>query len=936
MTSTEALNAALLDRGRAWSPSPVGEGLRKAPGFTFTMGFAEKREGMRPPTRHAPLTPLDALRGLLRESSEGDAAFQNRLVQSVQALKRQSLAVLGPALRQPASSRALRRMILQLAVRFDWPEWAPHLRQALLQETDLGIFDEGCAALGALGTREAWEALEALQAARGDADRQVILDRERNLLQSPQGVAHHLGRLQEGAGNPRLAQQGARHLAVLAGEEDFPAIRDAFLVGDEVAQRLALRILGGVPGEGVTAFLAGLLDHARRELLDAQELQALLRRTESVPRASARETFLALVVERFRERVPQEAQDLRHLAVQENLDPVALLEPFRAEGSTETFLLEALGLLLESKVARYSAFHSETLAANEGRLVQLTDRIEQVSERLAYRVDLGLAQPGEVLRVLTEVFHDRLGGDAFLFAFLRLVPPADASILEAVLAEPEVSRRQKCLDALGTREDDALTPFFLKATLDPIVEVGHLAMHHLGKLPGSLPALMALFESGQPDQMRRAIRAFAENHTAEAAEPLLAFVQKDLRDDLLVEAVDALANLGVERAAEPLLNLLHDGKPLALQVSLARALGMLGTEEASLGLIHKAPQLKHPQVLVLCLEGALSAFMSFDQPLPVAELPSLLQLVDRCCDEREGEGQRLRAVLAMQNLYVLERDAYERLKDRFSDFLFDMRAKESWDRESNDRVAAVVKEMARRSENLAQLAQREADLRSRLAKLPPEGPRRVEAMLQLRDALGAPGLILRPELGRTLGGLVREGLLRDGSEWREVALLCEIGGLSRQAELVEPIRDVFLRASGLGLKSAAREALSQLGLSESDLNRRPPIRSILVLEPSAFFRKRVLAALASAGDWEIREAGSRGEAEERLGATPADLIVSEIQDGEGDLAPWLEIQYGRGRIRGLVLSTATRDLGSLEGQPWLVATCFKPYPMEQLLQGLQA
>ena len=99
--------------------------MRKAPGFTFTMGFAEKREGMRPPTRHAPLTPLDALRGLLRESSEGDAAFQNRLVQSVQALKRQSLAVLGPALRQPASSRALRRMILQLAVRFDWPEWRP-------------------------------------------------------------------------------------------------------------------------------------------------------------------------------------------------------------------------------------------------------------------------------------------------------------------------------------------------------------------------------------------------------------------------------------------------------------------------------------------------------------------------------------------------------------------------------------------------------------------------------------------------------------------------------------------------------------------------------------------------------------------------------------------------------------------------------------------
>lgn len=890
---------------------------------------------MRSLARHAPLTPLDALRGLLRDYSEGDAALQNRLVQSVQALRRQALAVLGPALRQPGSSRALRRAILQLAARFDWPEWASHLRQALLQETDLGVFDEGCAVLGALGTREALEALVALQAARGDSDRQVILARELNQLQSPQGLAHHLGRLQEGAGNPRLAQQGARHLAVLAQEEDFPAIRDAFLAGDEVTQRLALRLLGGLPGAGTTAFLAGLLDHTRRELLDAQELQALLRRTESVPRAAARETFLGLVADRFRDRAPQAAGALRDLPAREDLDPAALLEPFRAEGATEGFLLEALALLLESKVARYTAFHSETQATNDARLGHLADRLEQASERLAHRVDLGLALPGEVLPAMTEVFHDRLGGDGFLFAFLRLVPASDAAILEAVLSEPEVGRRQKCLDALGTREDDALTAFFLKATQDPIVEVGHLAMHHLGKLPGSLPALMALFESGHPEQMRRAIRAFAENRTEEAAEPLLAFVQKDSQDDLLVEAVDALANLGVAKAAAPLLELLHDGKPLALQISLARALGLLASEEASLGLLRKAPQLKHPQVLILCLEGALSAFPGFERPLPEAELPALLQLVDRCCDEREGEGQRLRAVLAMQNLYVLDREAYERLKDRFSDFLFDMRAKDSWDRDSNDRVAAVVKEMARRSENLGQLAQRETDLRGRLAKLPPDGPRRVEALLQLRDALGAPGLILRPELGRSLGDLVREGLRAEGLEWREVAHLCEIGGLSRQVDLVEPIRDVYLRASGLGLKSAAREALRQLGLSESDLSRRPPVRSILVLEPSAFFRKRVVTALTSNGAWEVREAGSRSEAETLLGEAPADLLVSERQDGEGDLAPWLEIQYGRGRIRALVLSTATRDLGELEGLPWVLATCFKPYPMEQLLQGLE-
>jgi len=810
------------------------------------------------------------------------------------------------------------------------------LRQALLQEGDLGLFDEGCAALGALGTREAWEALVALREARNDADRQVILTRELNLYESPQSFAHHMGRLLEGGSNPRLAQQGARHLARLAGPEDFQALREALETGDDVVQRYVLRILGGLPGAFVTQYLVELLDQARQRSLDAQELLGILRRTETVPRASVRELFVKLVTERFQDRAPEAVSSLGNLGSPETLDVAALLEPFRPEGETERFLLEALALLLESKVARYTAFHSETEEACETSLRVWGERLEQVAERLAHRVDMGLATVEEVLPGLEAIFRDRLGGDAFLYAFLRLVPPSNEAILDAVLNESDVTRRQKCLDALGSREDDALTPFFLKATQDPIVEVGHLAMHHLGKLPSSFPALMALFSSGQPDAMRRAIQAFGENHTVEAAEPLLAFVERDQRDDLLVEAVDALANLRIERSAGPLLNLLHDGKPLALQVALARALGMLGTEEASLGLLHKAPQLKHPQVLILCLEGALTAFPGFEHPLPEAELPNLLALVDRCCDEREGEGQRLRAVLAMQQLFVLDRTAYERLKDRFSDFLFDMRAKEAWDRESNDRVAAVVKEMARRSESLAQLAQRETELRARLAKLPPEGPKRVEALLELRDALAVPGLIVRPELARDLGRLVLEGLRREGAEWREVAHLCEIGGLAHQVDLVEPIREIYQRATGLGLKSAAREALLRLGLEESELSRRPPVRSILLLEPSSFFRKRLMAILREGRPWEIREAASRSEAEALLASSPVDLIVAERQDGEGDLGVWFQIQYGRGRFRDLILSTANRDLTGLEGQPWLRATCFKPYPLERLVQVLEA
>ena len=51
---------------------------------------------------------------------------------------------------------------------------------------------------------------------------------------------------------------------------------------------------------------------------------------------------------------------------------------------------------------------------------------------------------------------------------------------------------------------------------------------------------MALFESGQPEEYRRALRIFAVNGTAAAAEPLMAFLATDGRDDLVLEAVEAL------------------------------------------------------------------------------------------------------------------------------------------------------------------------------------------------------------------------------------------------------------------------------------------------------------------------------------------------------------------------------------------------------------
>jgi hypothetical protein len=456
-------------------------------------------------------------------------------------------------------------------------------------------------------------------------------------------------------------------------------------------------------------------------------------------------------------------------------------------------------------------------------------------------------------------------------------------------------------------------------------------MHHFARLPSSFPTVMRRFESGQVEEIRAALRIFTENATPEAAEPVMAFLRTDVRDDLILEAVEALGSIGNPKAAPVLLDLLHDGKPIRLQETLVAALANLATPEAGLGLLAKSTHLKPPQVLIAALEGTLAAFPGFECPIPQEHLPALEQLITRCCDEREGEGQRLPAILATQDLYCFDQDFYTRLKESFSDFLFDLRTKGGWDRETNDRVAAVVKELGRRSASLSQIAKKEEKVRTLLKDVPGEGPRRAPSLLELRDTLCDTEFIMRAELAREVAQFVAVELLRKDQDWRELARLCEIGGASKQANLVEPIKDLFASATGLGLRSAAREALLALGLSEADITRRAPIQTILLLEPSAFFRKRLMAFLGEA--WDVREAGNRTEADPLLAERPVDLIISELTDTSGDLWPWLRAQHESRRCRQVLISTATRDIGSQE--PWLLAVLYKPYPPGELLKTLE-
>lgn len=881
------------------------------------------------------MTPLDELRACLGGHLEADSAAQVRLFQLLQQLRQLALPELGARLTKAASTPALKRFILGLTAKFDWPEWVPWLHQLLQQESDLGVFDEGCAALGRLEIRSAREALQKLAAQRTDPDRQLILRRELGMQDAQQSLSFFLGRLLEGEANPRLAHQGARGLAALAEPGDLATLWEALEGADALAFRLLLRAVAELPGTEAGPRLLKLFQETLRILEDLEALENLTNRLQVGARTAARADLAVALAKRMGSAFAADVQAMQQaLSAGETGNPLPHIERLKeaAGGPYERFVTEALGVLVEGKVARFSAMVTEAQdTAAKQQLIQGVT-LNQVCECLARQTLAGSLPAAQVVPILQDAFDRFSHSEGLDHAFCLLVPATEEASLSRIPAVSDPKRRTACLDVLGAREEDALVPFFLKAMQDPIVEVGQRAMHHFGKLPSSFPAVMELFQSGHPEKVRTALRIFTVNGTKAAAEPLMALLKTDMRDDLLLETVEALGAIRCPEAAPVLLDLLHDGKPARLQEALVEALAELATPEAGLGLLAKSSNLKLSLVLIRALEGLLAAFPGFERPLPLDTLPALEQLITRCCDDREGEGQRLRAILATQHLYCFDQALYARLKDTFSDFLFDLRTKGDWDRDTNDRVAAVVKELGRRGASLSHIASSEEKVRAQVNALPPHGPNRAPALLALRETLQDPEFIMRTELAKELADFVLSELHRDEQDWRELARLCEIGGLTRQLDLAEPIKDVFNRATGLGLRSAAKESLLALGLDEADIIRRAPIRSILLLEPSAFFRKRLLTALGEG--WEVREAGSRNEAEAVLAERPLDLVISEQTDAEGDLRPWLKTQVESRRCRQILLSTAARDTGPGEG--WLMGVLYKPYAPEALLKALES
>ena len=870
---------------------------------------------------------MKELLALLNAFDENDPRDLRFFQQLLGQILEEALPELSDRLVRPSTSRALKRLIMASPAHYPHPEWTPVLLRALLHESDADLFEDGCRGLVQIGGMAETDALRQVARQRQEPVLQAIVARKLAWLEPRQPFGYHFQDLLLGGQNPRLSQQAAQHLSAASSLDHLEDLQVACDHPDNMVCLLALKVISAIQHPRSGWFLMERFSDACGTLLLDNQLRAIQEQIRRAPAQSVKNVVLDLL-----RSCPGAAPFMDTLAEIEKLleDPAAdalpLVQRLRPEiqGIREVRLVDCLADLALGHSVRLTNLMPEPLDEIRQRTQRLQSILDACAEGLAMFARRGTLEKGVVLPLFQRAYEGGAGGDGFGRSFAELLDEGDKAQMDLILHASNHHWREEGIKVFGERASSELIPFFMEAMSDPIVDNAQLATRYFGKMPGAFETALALFRSDKVDQVERAIEIFSLNGMVEAGPFLVEYLEHAEREDLVIAVIKCLGALKYQPAEEVLDRLLRYGLSPRLAGALAEGLVALTSVGAARRLLGKAKDLRNPEILLLALAGIFQVRPGFQQSLAPEEAAQVEQVLEACFGE--GGSCRLRAIEACSGLWALDAGIYERLEDRIAAMFAEQAKRPTWDRDQQQLASAVMRDMQRKRKDLEKLAAQGSRVRELAAACVPGD---VKQLRKLARALEEPGLVLGFEARGELEAMIGAGLVRPGTDQGSLEILCGLAGLVRGSSLREPLEDLLLRcAPHSRLHAACAGALNLLGEGTAQLPAAPGRQDVLVLDPSAFFRKRILGALQG---HRVREARDRAEAEAMLQEAPADLLISESADASGDLQEWFVGLWQARRIRQIILSTNSREALEPEERPWLLATLFKPFPMEDLL-----
>ena len=870
---------------------------------------------------------------LLNTFEQQGPGGDEEIFRQVEKIGPNCLQELGNRLVRPSIPRSMKRLIFSLPARLPWPAWTPLLQRALMHESDPDLFEEGLRSLALLGGEEQTDALRAIAWQRVEEPFKSAVLRKLEWLEPRQSFEYHLKDLLLGGNNHPLALRAAEHLAVMARAEHLPALIGTTDLEDGHVSRLAYRVIVNLKDPGAAEFLARRF----KEMVDSHEEVRMLREALEPLRRLSTKAQAEQLLKRMRASLDgrgTEALDAldSHLA-EGGGDPRAGLESLKAvlKDGYEHRLFEAVEIVLSDRPGRLGTLTAQVADSIRRGAPRLHGNLSECALGLVQQTRLGNLAEAQAVELLEWAFSKGLGGESVAWAFATLVEAKDAQLLDRILENPDHRFREAALTVLGEREDPDLLEFLFRATQDSITDLAQKVTLFFGRLPGALPMTLELLHSGHPDKVRQALRIIEANAMRAACEALLALLGESTREDLLCDGAKVLGALRYQPAIPELLRLLHGGQSARAQNALGEALAALALPEAALGLLEKSQPIRNPDLHQHALRGLGTVFQGLEDPIPIEQADRVRHSLQVGLDE--GVRFRLAAVESLPALWILSASFYEGFRGILSGYLAEQRKRPSWERSQVDMAGGVLRTLEQRLEVLSGLESRATRLREAANRLL-DRPRCEAADIRgLLDIAGPDSPIWQwPGVDAVLDASVTAGFSAVGQELKTLAAYCDLAGRLRSCGFADAAQALRLRSGpGSGLHTALGDLLRRTGsvLPDDAL----PAHEILLLEPNAFFRRRLVTALQE-GPARIREAQDRFEAEALLQEAPADVLVSESADAGGPLYDWLMAQWQSWRVHRVLLSTSVREPKEVREAPWFHGTITKPYRSEVLLERL--
>jgi hypothetical protein len=301
----------------------------------------------------------------------------------------------------------------------------------------------------------------------------------------------------------------------------------------------------------------------------------------------------------------------------------------------------------------------------------------------------------------------------------------------------------------------------------------------------------------------------------------------------------------------------------------------------------------------------------------------------------ESARSRLAAVDCLPNLAFLSSAFYDEQLGVLARLLAEQRKRPTWDRAQLESASLVQRALEQRLEEISSLESLGSRLQEEAARL--SGA----ATWTAADIHGLLGMAVPdsavwqwPGVHEQLVSLVVEGFGARGQGPETLLAFCSLAGRLRSSGLVDAARTLFLRSGPESrLHAALGDLLKRTGTSALARTEADTPKEIVVLEPNAFFRRRILAGLQDF-PIHVREAQDRAEAEALFAEAPAEVLVCETADANGPLYDWLMAQWQGGNIHRVILSTSLREPREVRESPWFHGSITKPYRTEALLDRI--